>query len=120
MSEAQVVLLACPSGAPLAGQSSTGSAGDMPGDTAAGVGDALQSCSTMGHRHGMSPDWVRTLLGLYQVTAGFSRGMEECLKNTWETKWQRGCQITSFSYLKTPKKSIMEAVSKLDLLCRLN
>lgn len=89
MSEAQVVLLARPSGALLSGQSSTGSAGDTAGGTAAWVGDAwnaLQSCSTMGHRHGMSPGWVRTLLCLYQLIEGLSHGMEECLQNTWETK----------------------------------
>lgn len=88
MSEAQVVSLACPSGVPLAGQSSVGSAGDMSDDTAAWVGgacSALQSCSTTGHRHGMSPGWVRTLLGLYRVIGDLSRGMEECLKNTCET-----------------------------------
>lgn len=66
-----------------------GCSGDMAGDTAAWEGDAwnvLWSCSTTGHRHGMSPGWVRTLLGLYQVIGGLSRGMEECLQNTWETK----------------------------------
>lgn len=38
MSEAQVISLACPSGAPLAGKGSMGSAGDVSGDTAAWVG----------------------------------------------------------------------------------
>lgn len=68
MSEAQVVPLACPSGALSAGQS-MGCAGDVPGDTAAWVGDAwnaLWFCSTMGR--GMA--WPR----LGKDTAGLLSG----------------------------------------------
>lgn len=70
MPEAQVGSLACPSGALLAGQSSVGSAGDTPGDTAAWGGDA----------------WNALQLGLHQVAADLSHRMEECLQNNWETK----------------------------------
>lgn len=48
MSEAQVVSLACPSGALLAGQSSMGCAGHMPGHTAAWVGGAWNALWDIG------------------------------------------------------------------------
>lgn len=48
--------------------------------------NALWYGNVMGHRHGMSPGWVRKQLYLYQVMMGVSHGMEESLQNTWETK----------------------------------
>lgn len=106
MSEAQVVSLACPSGVPFAGQSCIASAGGVPDSMTACVSNAynaLWSCSMTGHRHGVSPGWVRKRLYLYQVTTSVSYRMEEGLQNTLETKQRRKCQIISFSYLEAPK-----------------